>query len=144
MPATPQLIVPLPHRLQELTDILNQLLNAPLLRFDERLHSQMPDKHGIYAIYRMDLPEPTVIRAGRTKKAVGGLRQRVYRNQYQGDQDGNLRAQLVRSGVCSDTEVAKTWIQRNAAVRFSAIEDDQLRKWAEYFMLSLLRPEYCD
>jgi hypothetical protein len=61
-----------------------------------------------------------------------------------GDRQGNIRAQLVREGVCHDMVAAKSWIQRNAAVRFFVIEDDELRKWAEPFMLSVLRPEYCD
>lgn len=61
-----------------------------------------------------------------------------------GNCKGNLRAQLVRKGVCPAMLNAKLWIQRNAVVRFLVIEDDELRKWAEYFLLSVLRLEYCD
>jgi hypothetical protein len=72
------------------------------------------------------------------------LLQRIYRNQYQGQQDGNLRAQLTNSGICPDKTIAKMWMKRNAAVRFLVIEDNATRMWAEYFMLSILKPAYCD
>jgi hypothetical protein len=143
--STPQLSFSLrQQRVEELTNILNALLNAPLLRFDDRLHSTLPDRHGIYVLYRIDTPEMIILRAGRTKTAEGGLRQRIYRNHFMGNRQGNIRAQLVRGGVCPAMEATKPWLQRNAAVRVFVIEDDDLRKWAEHFMLSMLRPEYCD
>lgn len=143
--STLQLSVPVWQRnIEELIGILKNLLNSPLLRFDDKLRSNLPDKHGIYVIYRTNKPEPVIIRAGRTKTAAEGLRQRIYRSHYMGNRDGNLRAQLVRGGVCPVMLDTKPWIQRNAAVRFLVIEDNELRKWAEYFMLSILRPEYCD
>jgi len=40
--------------------------------------------------------------------------------------------------------MAKLWMKHKAAVRFLIIEDDEIRKWAEYFMLSILQPEHCD
>jgi hypothetical protein len=61
-----------------------------------------------------------------------------------GQQPGNLRSQLVQSGTCSDIKMAKLWMKHKAAVRFLIIEDDEIRKWAEYFMLSILQPEHCD
>jgi hypothetical protein len=61
-----------------------------------------------------------------------------------GDQPGNFRAQLVKEGRCSNVQEAKTWIRENCVVQFLTVEDDQMRQWAEYFMLSLLRPQYCD
>jgi hypothetical protein len=143
--STPQTNISLlQSHVDELTAVLCGLLNAPLLRFDDRLRSKLPDKHGIYVIYRIDTPEPIIIRAGRTKTAVEGLRQRIYRSHFMGNRHGNIRAQLVRGGVCPDVIATKSWIQTNAAVRFLVIEDDEQRKWAEHFMLSVLRPEYCD
>lgn len=123
--------------------IVSRLLQAPLNRFDGTLHSRIPDQHGIYAIYRIDTNDHEVIRAGRTKFGADGLLQRIYRNQYVGQQEGNLRAQLVESGFCPDKGLAKTWMQRNAAIRFLVVEDDATRTWAEYFMLSVLRPRFC-
>src|SRR5262245_31264752 len=89
-------------RIAELSGVLNELLHAPLIRFDTQLRSNLPDKQGIYVIYRTDAPEPIIIRAGRTKTAAEGLRQRIYRSHYMGNRKGNLRAQLVGDGVCPD------------------------------------------
>ena len=72
-----------------------------------------------------------VLRAGRTKTAAGGLRQRVYRNHFMGDQPGNLRSQLVQQAVCKTIEETKDWIRANCAVQYVVIEDDELRRWAE-------------
>jgi hypothetical protein len=55
MSAMPQpAVCQLQPQITEMTSILHQLLNAPLCRFDERLHSRIPNKHGIYVIYRLD------------------------------------------------------------------------------------------
>ena len=61
-----------------------------------------------------------------------------------GKQPGNLRAQLIHDGICADFETTKLWIRENCSVQFVVVEDNQLRRWAEYFMLAILRPLYCD
>ena len=131
-------------RLEEQRKLVDQLLSAPKFPFDDSLRSQLPDKPGLYAISVKNAPTGEFLRAGRTKGAAGGLRQRIYQNHLMGNQHGNLRAQLVQEGRCSDIEEANRWIRENCRVQFLVIEDDQRRQWAEYFMLSLLRPNYCD
>ena len=84
------------------------------------------------------------MRAGKTKTAAGGLRQRVYRNHYMGDQTRNLRAQLVQQGMCKSMEDTKPWIRSNCVVQYAIIEDDATRPWVEYMMLAVLQPKYCD
>ena len=86
------------RRLHALESELAQLLNSPAIRFDDRCRSALPEAPGIYRIFDPTTPEQTV-RAGRTKTAAGGLRQRVYQNHLMGNQAGNLRAQLVAGGV---------------------------------------------
>jgi hypothetical protein len=103
----------------------------------------MKEDHGIYRIYHPENPEVTV-RAGRTKTGVGGLRQRVYQNHFMGDQKGNLRAQLVRGGVCPDLVSAKEFIRASLVVQVLAIPDPQDRASLEHFMLAVLRPRYSD
>jgi hypothetical protein len=61
-----------------------------------------------------------------------------------GNQKGNLRSELIASSTCVDFEEAKAWIQQNALVQFVVVRDDRLRAWADYFMLSILRPKHCD
>lgn len=130
-------------RLAALESQLAALLGSPVIRFDDRCRSALPQAHGIYRIFDPTKAGETV-RAGRTKTAAGGLRQRVYQNHLMGNQAGNLRAQLVAGGVCTDLETAKTLIRGSLAVQVLVVEDDAERIWIEHFMLGVLRPRYCD
>lgn len=127
-------------RQSELNTILERLLNSEEYAFDSMLHGILPDSPGIYAIKIKRADDGTYFRAGRTDIS---LKQRIYRNHYMGNQNGNLRQQLVRDGIVDDITATKRWIQDNCFVQFLVIEDDLIRQMAEYFMLSILRPKYC-
>jgi len=103
-------------RFDEMRRKLDELLLCPKLPFDESLRSKLPEQGGIYAIYKRDAGQGEVLRAGRTKTAAAGLRQRIYQNHLMGNQSGNLRSQLVRDKVCTDIEEAKAWVRRSDAV----------------------------
>ncbi|MFA4964865.1 MAG: hypothetical protein WC709_04410 [Thermoleophilia bacterium] len=120
-------------RLARLEGDLERLLSAPVLRFDERCRSSLPEDHGIYRIFDPLRPHVTV-RAGRTKTAAGGLRQRVYQNHLMGDQRGNLCPQLVRAGLCSDLGAAKQYVRSTLALHYLVVHDPDERTWLEYFM----------
>jgi hypothetical protein len=130
-------------RCTELRAVLNTLVTSQALSFDSSLWSRLPERQGIYRIYLLDAPMRT-LRAGRTKQAAGGLRQRVYRNHYMGDQPGNIRQQLVDSGSAQDLKGAKVFLQQRCRIQVHVIDDEAERRWAEYFMLSILRPDHCD
>jgi hypothetical protein len=130
-------------RICRLQDELARLLNAPIIRFGDGCRSALPEEQGIYRIFNPNTPEVT-IRAGRTKTAAIGLRQRIYQNHLMGDQHGNLRSQLVNGGMCSDLDAAKLYIRRSLAVQFLIVEDPDERAWLEHFMLGVLAPQYCD
>ncbi len=129
----------------QLKDFLRDLLHADALPFDDKLRSLLPDKPGIYRIFEMGSDWKSSLRVGRTD-AEGGLRQRVYQNHLMGNQPGNIRAQLVsdKTKRCSDSEKAKEFLITRCKVQFLVIEDDNQRKWAEHFILSILQPEYSD
>lgn len=132
------------ERVREGQQWLNELIAQTPLRFDSKLRSSLPELHGVYRIVDSHGSASSTLRVGRTKQAIGGLRQRVYGNHYMGNQSGNLRAQLVRGGRCSSLEETKRYIQDNCEVQFVIIEPDDARKWAEYFLLSVLRPDFSD
>lgn len=134
----------LTERLEQNQGILRQLISAPRVPFDGSLHSKLPGRHGVYVISVKGSQVGDVLRGGRTDEAADGLRQRIYRNHLMGHQSGNLRSQLVQNGVCADLQQAKAWIRNNCEVQWLVVEDDLLRRWAEHFMLSVLRPKYCD
>src|SRR5438876_9567207 len=131
-------------RLEEQRKLVDQLLSAPKFPFDDSLRSQLPDKPGLYAISVKNAPTGEFLRAGRTKSAAGGLRQRVYQNHLMGTQPGNLRAQLVAGGICADLEAAKRYIQENLAVQILVADNAEERVWLEHFVLGVLQPLYCD
>ena len=130
-------------RLRTLESQLECLLNSPAIKLDDRCRGALPEAPGIYRIFDPKLPDQT-IRAGRTKTAAGGLRQRVYQNHLMGNQAGNLRAQLVADRVCGDLDVAKRVIRDSFVVQVLVVEDSEGRTWLEHFMLGVLRPRYCD
>ncbi len=116
---------------------------AQAFPFDSKLRRSLPEEHGIYRIFDPSEPHATV-RAGRTKTAHGGLRQRIYQNHFMGAQPGNLRAQMVRAGVCPTLDHAKDFIRTNLRVQFLIRTDPEQRRWLEYVMLAALRPRFCD
>jgi hypothetical protein len=131
------------ERMHSLEQQLSVLIRSPVITFDERCRSALPESPGIYRIFELARPEAT-IRAGRTKTAAGGLRQRVYQNHLMGNQAGNLRAQLVAAGECADIEAAKRLIRGKFGVQVLVVENAEDRTWLEHFMLSVLTPRYSD
>jgi hypothetical protein len=127
------------ERMTDLEAMVVQLLSSPPVPLDEQLRGRLPESHGIYSICAKSAVRGEVLRAGRTKSAAGGLRQRIYQNHCHGNQKGNLRAQLVQQGVCQGMAAAKPWIRANCVVQYLVVEDDDLWRWAEYMMLAVLR-----
>jgi len=130
-------------RLRGLEAQLGRLLCSPAIRFDADCRQRLPEAHGVYRIFDPAEPDRTV-RAGRTKTASGGMRQRVYQNHLMGNQPGNLRAQFVAGGDCSDLESAKQYMRDSLVVQVLVANDAEERTWLEHFMLGVLRPQYCD
>jgi hypothetical protein len=129
------------YRIDRLQATLSILVTAQQHPFDARLRSRLPDRSGIYAINQKGVDPGQYLRAGKTSVS---LRQRVYVNHFMGDQKGNLRRQLVASGLCKDLGEAKRWIRQNCEVRFLIVEDQAERDRLEHFMLSVLEPKFCD
>jgi len=130
-------------RASELRATLARLLNSRPMRFDSSLRGSLPERQGIYRIFLASVPAET-LRAGRTKTAARGLRQRIYQNHFMGDQKGNLRQQLVSAEICRNLEDAKDFIRSNCLVQVAEIEQKDDRKWTEHFILSVLRPRFTD
>lgn len=142
-PAMTSATAAIAERLRQLETELSRLIHSPVIRFDERCRSALPELPGIYRIFDLAIPDETV-RAGRTTSAARGLRQRVYQNHLMGDQASNLRAQLVAGGECSDVEAAKRMIRERFGVQLLVVENSEERASLEHFMLAVLRPRYSD
>jgi hypothetical protein len=127
--------------LSELVEIIERLLDQTPTPYRSVKPSSFPETRGVYLIASS---QGEVIRAGKTGSGNATFRDRLYRNHLMGNQDGNLRAQLVGSGECSDMENAKRWIRENCSVRYLEIDDSSTRANLEHFMLAILEPKYCD
>lgn len=121
--------------------VVGELLSAKMCGFRNLTPSTLPGEPGIYVI-TTDSGE--ILRAGRTENQ--GLCDRIYRNHLMGSQAGNLRAQLVKDGTVADLKEAKQWIRQNCLVQFlrkNRLDDKSIKmKWAEHFMLAVLRPRF--
>lgn len=130
------------ERVDKMRSTVETLSASPEFAFDQSLRKRLPEAHGLYIIQLIHTPE--IIRAGRTKTAKGGLRQRVYQNHFMGNQKGNLRRQLMASGQCHSLEEAKSWLREHCITHVVIVEDDEERRWTEHFMLAVLRPRFSD
>ena len=127
-------------RIEALQLQLERLLISTPLGFGKECSSGLPHRPGVYRIFDLSVPDDTM-RAGGT---AASLWQRVYQNHLMGNQSGNLRAQMVQGGVCSDLEAGKRLMRDRLAVQVLIIEDERERVWFELFMLGVLRPRFCD
>ena len=133
----------LDDRTNHFREVIQRLLNSEPYPFDERLRGRLSEEQGLYRIF-LKAERNGTLRAGRTKTAAGGLRQRVYQNHLMGNQNGNLRQQLVRAGICRDIVDAKDFIRQQCVVQTLTIPDSNERKSAEHFMLAILQPQFTD
>ena len=125
-------------------DYVKALVFSEQYSFGERLESVLPLEPGIYRIFENGSDWSCSLLVGRTRTATDELRYRVYQNQYIGNQKGNIKAQLVKSGLFKDQDEAKKYLEEKCKVQFIIIEDENERKWAEYFILSILQPQFTD
>jgi hypothetical protein len=128
-------------RIVTLTSIIHRLLDQPPVCYRDATPSSFPETRGVYVIKSHN---GEVLRAGKTGQGSATLRQRLYSNHLMGNQNGNLRAQLVGSGQCRDMEHAKNWIRENCLVSFLELDDSSERANVEHFMLAVLKPRFCD
>ncbi len=125
-------------------DYVKALVFSEQYSFGERLESVLPLEPGIYRIFENGSDWSSSLLVGRTRTATDELRYRVYQNQYIGNQKGNIKAQLVKSGRFKDQDEAKKYLEEKCKVQFIIMEDENERKWAEYFILSILQPQFTD
>ncbi|MHB1756466.1 MAG: hypothetical protein ACYCT9_03020 [Leptospirillum sp.] len=61
-----------------------------------------------------------------------------------GNQPGNLRAQLVKDGICPNLKAAKDRIRRDLEELIFLLADAKERALFEHFMIAVLRPRHSD
>lgn len=148
----------LEQRKTQCAKLLADLLDAAALPFDEKLVPTVQEEHGLYLIARRDdLGQCEYLHAGVTgctkRKRATGLRGRMD-DHFNGGGKGAgsdlvqkvidyLHAELgIAPGPVNPKtrNIAQAWISKNCIVQWLVVGDDELRCWAEHYMLSILRP----
>ena len=128
------------ERINKDSIIIDSLLKSPKLPCKNSTPSQLPNTPGIYVFFNHS---SEAIRGGRKDDQT--LRDRIYRNHLMGNQQGNLRVQLIKSGVCQCMDEAKKWIRNQYVVQYLELQEiekmDFKMHWAEHFMLAILQPK---
>jgi hypothetical protein len=126
-------------------EILEKLLSAPAFPFDINLKSRLPVQHGVYVISRRNGTCLEYLHAGRSNNASGGLRSRIWAQHVTGGGDrarSDLVQKVIDRGLAVDRLSAQAWIKTNCFVQWAVEENDDLRCWAEHYILSVLRPSW--
>ena len=125
--------------LAELNGLVDQLQHANLIDFIPGNIDHVPDRAGLYAIYRRT--DNVCLHAGKTRTRT--LRHRLY-NQHRTQGGISARSDLIQKvqdqNLAGNRASAVAWIDENCAVKCIVVEDDNLRGQAELVMLDRLRP----
>ncbi|HTT24495.1 MAG TPA: hypothetical protein VMG82_36605 [Candidatus Sulfotelmatobacter sp.] len=138
---------PLERRRVQCSEILERLLAAPAHKFDDTLRSKLPLKHGIYAIAESDgESQGEYLHAGQSGTAKEGLKSRIWVQHYCGGDSRRGSSDLVQKVMDRQSLArpdAKLWIRKNCIVRW-LVPDMDINdwRWAEHYMLSILRPKW--
>ncbi len=128
-------------RMAKWETVLDALLSSPQVPFDDALRSQLPNRKGIYAISKRGAPVGEYLHAGRTK--TQSLQHRILVQHFTQGGDkarGDLVQKVQDRGHAMDKKGAQAWIRDNCLVQCVEEENDENRKWAEHYILSVLQP----
>ena len=122
-------------------ELLQTLLAAPPIPFDESLHSALPTQGGVYRIFEKGADWQRSVYVGKT----GDLQNRVYGNHLMGNRRAStLKRKLIRYGKCADENDVKEYLKDKCLLQFLVVADDAERTSFEHFAVAILRPRYND
>lgn len=131
-------------RLQECDDILRKLITAPYYAFNEQLKKTIPLEHGVYAISKCGVKNGEYLHVGISKRGANGLKGRVWEQHFKiGGSSGDLIEKVKRNADSQrniSISKAREWIIAHCQVQWVVLNDPELRRWAEHYVLSALRP----
>jgi len=127
------------RRVFELSKWLDGLARKRKTSFKSLKYSAIPKNGGVYVISEFGGPKEAVLYIGQTKN----LRERVYRNHWQGNlQASNFKKLLVRHKKARDKGDAKEYLKKNCSVRWVVVEDKKERLAREHYATAVLNPQF--
>ena len=123
----------------EATDMLKEMLERCPIDFSGPTLNMPPDKGGIYVLFNKNTNEP--LYAGRTR---GGDLQSRLRAHWESNGSSDLVEKLAKEcPLLKNKDERKSWIKKNVEVRWLTEDEfDMDIKFAEYFVIGVLRPPF--
>ncbi len=116
---------------------LEELLNRPIIYFDNDLKNNLPKSSGIYRIYKKDSINNETIYLGKSKD----LKRRLNNNHFRGStKNSTLRRKLSLN--LSNEEIT-SFLNQECNTQFIEIEEKYLSCFEHYF-IAILCPKYND
>ncbi len=128
--------------IQKRTKKLFSLVSSQQISFDDNLYETLPTTGGIYRVFEKDSTWKESLYIGQT----GNLRSTIYKTLLIGDSTYHtLRDNLnLESKFPNEKKAFEKYLRDNARVQYLEIADKDQRTLVEYFVISVLDPEYND
>lgn len=115
----------------------NKLIKFADIRFNDNIHSKLPEKPGVYVISLVENSEYLYI--GRTKN----LRRRLYTNHLMGPlANARLKKYLIDNNVCKNIDKAKEYIFNKCQYSFIIVDNYKERGMIEGYFNGVLQPRF--
>lgn len=127
------------EKIYDLTKWLDEIVDTDPIGFDILKPSSIPTEGGVYFISDSSHKKEEIVYVGLS----GNLRQRIYTNQFQGDESGSqIKKAVIDHGRAKTWESAKEYLKENCGVRFGVVPDFRERQIREGFAIAILKPEF--
>ncbi len=121
--------------------MLEELLTSNPIRFDQRLHSSLPNKSGVYRIFEIISQDFKSVYVG---KSVD-LQNRIHGNHLMGNRRGStLKRKLIENNIFLDEEAVKNYLKHKCLVQYILVPDDCTLNGFEHFAIAILQPKIND
>lgn len=129
-------VLDIQNRIEEGRAAVESLLLKESIPFLSPTVDQMPDKSGVYLFSEK-----------RTGRFLYIGRSEVLKNRMKDHWDGttssDLSRRLVKEGKVASVPSGREWIKDNVVIRWVTRDELNLEiKWAEYFAIGILRPDF--
>jgi hypothetical protein len=121
--------------------LLQVMLEAPKIAFEELKPSALPQSPGVYRIFETCAKFRETVYIGESKN----LRNRIYRSHLMGTtRVSTLKKKLVASGKYPDAAAVKAYLRHDCSIQCVIIPRKRERMRFEHFAVAMLGPCFND
>ena len=122
--------------------VVERLLTSDCVQFSSGTLNSVPTNPGVYLFF--DRETQSYLYVGESHRSSKGLKGRM-KDHWDGQAKSDFSLKLVCRGVAKNKPDARRWIMERVGIRW--LTADQLGmeiRWAENFLIAVLRPEFND